>query len=385
MKLIKRDKFIKIILFILSFLLFFNSSVSTVLAINDFSPLTGDSDPTIESIENTVRSEEIATEPFDSETSTNSIETGIKSEAEKLAEAKANAISELEAYVDVNDYAEEAEALTDAIAVGKEAIENATTAENIATALADAKAAIGAIKTDTDETGDVTVAVFNEKITTDFSGGSGTTDDPYFITNTTELDNARNYLDAFYVLANDITFTEGDFEPSGDFYNLGTGWQPIGTDSVNSFSGQFDGNGFEITGLKIRQESNVGSDTYFGLFGYNTGTIKNLGLSASDIVVSSSNSNIYTGGIAGYNYGTISTCYNTGSVSGSYVGGIAGSSSGTISTCYNTGSVSGTSEVGGIAGRNYDGTISTCYNTGSVSGTSNVGGIVGYNSGTIST
>lgn len=118
---------------------------------------------------------------------------------------------------------------------------------------------------------------------------------------------------------------------------------------------------------------------------------------------------VYAGGIAGYNSGTISNCYNTDNVFGwtmsasVYAGGIAGYNSGTISNCYNTGNVSGRliisetiggkeTYVGGIAGYNVEivgdsiNMISDCYNIGYVLGTSiaydyvHTGGIVGYTS-----
>ena len=57
-----------------------------------------------------------------------------------------------------------------------------------------------------------------------------------------------------------------------------------------------------------------------------------------------------------------------------------------ITSCYNTGDVSGSYYVGGVVGDNY-GTVSNCYNTGTVSGSSDyVGGVVGANSssGTVS-
>ena len=39
----------------------------------------------------------------------------------------------------------------------------------------------------------------------------------------------------------------------------------------------------------------------------------------------------------------------------------------------------GTSKVGGVCGNNYTGTITNCYNTGSVSGLGTLGGVSGYN------
>ena len=225
-----------------------------------------------------------------------------------------------------------------------------------------------------------------EENTEEFLGGTGTPYNPYLISTRDHLNNVRNHLGAHFKMVADIKFTEVDFAKGGAFYNGGEGWQPIGTDRYTAFYGVFDGDGHTITGLYVNS-----SNTYAGLFGYNAGIIKNLGILEG--AVSSSHSYSYAGGIAGYNYGSISSCYNTGSVvassSSSYAGGIAGYNSGTISNCYNTGSVtSDASSAGGIAGSN-SGTISECYNTGSVvasSSYSNAGGIAGYNSssGTIS-
>ena len=122
-----------------------------------------------------------------------------------------------------------------------------------------------------------------------------------------------------------------------------------------------------------------------GLFGYNSGTIKNVGVSESFI---SGNDNV--GGVCGNNEGTISNCYNTGTVSGGYdVGGVCGFNEGTISNCYNSGYISGGLTVGGVCGLNSTyGTIYSCYNSGNVSGTGDyyvsVGGVCGDNDGKIS-
>ncbi|MGJ0313568.1 hypothetical protein NG750_03495 [Aliarcobacter cryaerophilus] len=90
--------------------------------------------------------------------------------------------------------------------------------------------------------------------------------------------------------------------------------------------------------------------------------------------------------MVGYNHGTISNSYSSGSVNGhSYVGGLVGiNNNGTISNSYATGSVNGHSYVGGLVGINNNGTISNSYATGSVNGNSDVGGLVGYNDRTIS-
>ena len=237
--------------------------------------------------------------------------------------------------------------------------------------------------------------------TTEFLGGDGTEESPYLISNKTHLNNVRKYPGFHFKMVTDIEFTEADFAEKGDYYNNGQGWEPIAIDYNTPFKGVFDGDGHTIKGLYVNIQT-TDKYIYAGLFGYNEGTIKNLGMLDGSVSSSSSSSSSYVGGIAGWNDGTISDCYNAGSVSSSsfyskVVGGIAGHNGydGTISNCYNTGSASSpvsasstdsSSYAGGIAGENY-GTISNCYNTGSVSSiasSSYAGGIAGRNYGTIS-
>lgn len=90
------------------------------------------------------------------------------------------------------------------------------------------------------------------------------------------------------------------------------------------------------------------------------------------------------GGVCGENGGTIKSCYNTASVSGTdYLGGVCGSNSddGTITNCFNEGTVSGQYSVGGVCGSNSDGgTITNCFNKGTVNGADfSVGGVCGNN------
>ena len=91
----------------------------------------------------------------------------------------------------------------------------------------------------------------------------------------------------------------------------------------------------------------------------------------------------YVGGVVGLNNGTVTNCYNTGSVtgerrvSGGVVGGVVGLNNGDVTNCYNTGNVTGDEEVGGVIGSN-DGIVTDCYNIGSVTGGSYVGGVVGH-------
>ena len=138
------------------------------------------------------------------------------------------------------------------------------------------------------------------------------------------------------VLKSDGTLNEGTFKE----------WTPIAT-SASPYTGIFDGQNHTISGLYFNQENSYD----VGLFGRNNGKIANAGILDS------------------YFYGT------------SKVGGMCGNNyTGTISNCYNTGSVSGIGTAGGVSGYNYTGSITNCYNTGSVSGTGvNVGGVIGRN------
>lgn len=164
------------------------------------------------------------------------------------------------------------------------------------------------------------------------------------------------------VLKSDGTLNEGTFKE----------WTPIAT-SASPYTGIFDGQNHTISGLYFNQENSYD----VGLFGRNNGKIANAGILDSYFYGTSK-----VGGMCGNNYtGTISNCYNTGSVSGiGTAGGVSGyNDGGTITNCYNVGSVGGSGYVGGVNGWN-KGIITNCYNTGSVSGTGvNVGGVIGRN------
>ena len=153
-------------------------------------------------------------------------------------------------------------------------------------------------------------------------------------------------------------------------------WTPIGSGS-QPFSGTLDGDGHSVSGIYVNNTAN-----YQGLVGYlgEGGTLQNLGVKASYIKGVNR-----VGGVCGRNNGTVTNCYNTGSVEGNnYVGGVCGENSGPVTNCYNTGSVEGNNYVGGLCGMNYGGTVSNCYNTGKVIGTTEaIGGVCGWNDGTV--
>ena len=210
-----------------------------------------------------------------------------------------------------------------------------------------------------------------------FANGTGTENDPYQITTSTELNIVRNFLGEgnngkYFKLMNDIDLTGFLTESGGAF------WLPIG-DYSNPFFGKFDGNNKKITGLKINRP---GTDNV-GLFGYIIGgEIKNLRVEIDPDGSVSGQDNV--GGLVGYIYTCIIiNCYTTGSVNGrNNIGGLIGhNESGPITNSYATGSVSGIgNNIGGLVGINYRSTISNSYATSSVSGSGeSIGGLVGGN------
>ena len=138
-------------------------------------------------------------------------------------------------------------------------------------------------------------------------------------------------------------------------WTVGEGWQPIG-DSSTAFTGQFEGNGFTISNLTIDRNGTFRYGFFVvGFFGFTSdeAEIANVGLLNVNIT-----GNDRVGGLVGFNRGTITNSYATGSVSGNnvstgdVVGGLVGGNGGTITNSYATGSVSGDYRVGGLVGSN---------------------------------
>ena len=207
--------------------------------------------------------------------------------------------------------------------------------------------------------------------------GSGTEVDPYQISNLNDLrrlSENSEYWDAHFVQTADIDATDTQN------WNGGEGFSPIGNVS-DSFTGNYNGQGYEIDGLYINRYN---SDNQ-GLFGFTDNTdISNLSVTNVDI-----NGGENVGGLAGGTYSSaVMNCCCSGRVLGDWcVGGLVGeNSSSTITNSYSTGLVVGNFVGGGLVGYNEDSTITNSYSTGNVSGGLFadglwVGGLVGYNSG----
>ncbi len=188
---------------------------------------------------------------------------------------------------------------------------------------------------------------------------------------------AENYADA---MTNKEAWTVDDFDTTGD-----TGWRPIGSAAGNScsgttcFSSTFEGNGYSISNLQINRD---GTDQ-IGMFGGNTGTIRNFGL--RKITVQGNNR---VGGLVGRNQGNLINVYvDRGIVEGesNTIGGLVGVSlSGAlIINSYVRGTVTSKMRfVGGICGFNF-GRIINSYADAMVTGLRGGGGLVGENQGPI--
>ena len=186
-----------------------------------------------------------------------------------------------------------------------------------------------------------------------------------------------------YELTDNLDFDEnsdGEITQAGDptYWNSGTGWDPIGDSSSNSYAGNFKGNGYTINNLFINRTGSSGN--YTGLFGY-TGVntrIETLGVTNANVT-----GNLYVGILVGVNVGPVIACYTTGKVSGSRnVGGLLGyNSAATVSATYSTAYVSGAQRIGGLVGYLQSGSVTNSYSTGRVnrsSGTAtNIGGLIG--------
>lgn len=210
--------------------------------------------------------------------------------------------------------------------------------------------------------------------------GNGTPSSPYQVTTCDELQQVQNNLTAYYVLMNDIDCyqTQTGGGPWGS-----TGFTPIGTDTTNSFKGNFNGHCFAIKNLYI----NNPTLNYVGIFGYMDAPGKIANVNVINANVTGGN---YTGILIGYKHSsTLDTTYSSGYVSGGdYTGGLVGKCGNyqgptcQITNSFSTADVSGHDFVGGLVGqiRCYQGGLAllqNCFATGAVSGNTNVGGLSG--------
>ena len=256
-----------------------------------------------------------------------------------------------------------------------------------------------------------------------YSGGSGTPDDPYQIATAADLialGETPDDCDKHFILTADIDLDPN--LPDGRVFQkavIAPGYRWYGHSGMDDwdewhfegdfFVGVFDGNGHTIrnltgcrgligglgSGAEIKDlgviEVNITSPAAFvgglvcvvedGLRNpviitrcYTTGIVTALGSSS-------------VGGLVGYNRAKVTECHSTAVVSGEdIVGGLVGENGGLVANCYSTGTVSGNESVGGLVGTNgttaqggYSGDVITSCSSGEVEGNECVGGLIGNN------
>lgn len=237
-----------------------------------------------------------------------------------------------------------------------------------------------------------------------YSGGSGTSSDPFLISSRADLDSLSKFVyqggetkNKYYELTNSIDMENKNFTPIGTM---------IGS-TIYYFDGHFNGNNALIYNLKIENSSLASGD--LGLFAYvrdpdDNGSfqteIKNVRLANGYIILTANSKS--AGGIVGsmYKNAKIENCsnnsvnitVNNGDYGATYTGGILGachSNDATINLCYNLATIKNstysTAKAGGIAGE-MTGEITQCCNYGNVTSgvddktsQSYAGGITGIN------
>lgn len=255
----------------------------------------------------------------------------------------------------------------------------------------------------------------DRNIDPNFAGGTGTSIDPYQITNWTALQEINNCLNCYYVLNNSLNSSTSDYTGIGD------NWQPIGNSTAAfNFVGEINGQGYTISDLVVKTNGTL----YRGFIGYSTTgmVIRNVNFnnasvtsgSRAGIVVGSGAGDLYdilinnskvtgtgstnadVGGLIGYHGGTTGTkpCYNISvyntnvtHTNGQYTGGLigrVGGASAKVEYSFFEGIVAGQSTTGGLVGSGSM-KVNKSYFKGIVSGTTIVGGLVGNKAGASTT
>lgn len=171
----------------------------------------------------------------------------------------------------------------------------------------------------------------------------------------------------------------------------GADWTPIGNAST-IYTGTFDGQNHTISGMTLEN-----AESYSGLFGNVTGTVRDFTVTGSITItgdetvsrVGGAVGSLGTASVGGTVSGVTSGVNITVSAGNDHIGGVVGSmpenSSPTVESCVYTGNITVTVEAGsvaGVVGYIRTGTIQNCANQGGISintgGNGSVGGILGY-------
>ncbi len=202
-----------------------------------------------------------------------------------------------------------------------------------------------------------------------FSGGNGTSSNPYIITSVSQLDKIRDYKRRYFKLGCDLDLRSYQSQ----------NWLALGDDET-PFNGLFDGNSKTIRNFSI----NAPEENYQGLFGcIKNGSVKNVKIELSPEGIVCDN---YAGALAGYcSNARIYQCYSTGSIkANNYIGGLIGycSNNTTIRksiSYFNTNSAVENITIGGLVGYAENSVITDCHTNASITASGNktsIGGIV---------
>lgn len=218
-------------------------------------------------------------------------------------------------------------------------------------------------------------------------------------------------LNTTYKQERNIKYSTYNFSGYSNFANINE-QSPIGKNVNNPFKDTYDGGSYEISDISF-----VSDDYYVGLFGYNTGTIKNTVLATQYDTNSSTyyyakssasvttNMTLYSGILVGYNKGNVTNSavagyYLSGNAtiygyanSTVYVGGFVGFNEGKINNCsadnpkLSINMYRANCYTGGFVGHNL-GTINDCYALNNIdstvrNGNTVIAGFVGENKGNI--
>ena len=138
---------------------------------------------------------------------------------------------------------------------------------------------------------------------TNAADGTGTADKPYEISTAEQLaglaklvNDGTNFSGKFIKLTADILLNELDkdgmprvAEGQAEAYK----WTPIGNSAQKKFQGTFDGDGYTVSGVYIKADK----ANFQGLFGFSTGTVKNLIVTGNITATNAMN----IGGVVGIN------------------------------------------------------------------------------------
>ena len=318
-------------------------------------------------------------------------EAKAKAEAEAKAKAGAEAVAAVQAMIDAlpdeptEENAEDVSAKLGEIDAAMAALGDE---ERAALDLTQYQAAIAALAALAAAQGEI--ALYADD-TNKPHNGKGTTEDPYQITSTDEMEWFRDTVNAGNTkicakLMNDLNF---DNKQNDSLWT----WTPIGNSEVNAYTGTFDGNGYEIKKIRL-VDVQAQSQTNRGLFGWigTGGKVQDLAVSVQNVGNSSlsvSNSGLlsvnnagmiercsatissalYTGSfgmIAYENRGNITDCLSYVSATGNKLSisdkaaGIARTNTGAISNCFFRGSFR-TGKTDYAIAENKNGSITNCY------------------------